>query len=76
MDLTVFVEGVGEVLIGEEAKLKDIAKKAFGSNYRKYLGAKIKNEVFNLNKTVENHMYIKFLDITDIDGYRDRKSVV
>ncbi|NLY85110.1 MAG: nucleoside kinase [Tissierellia bacterium] len=70
MDLKVFVEGAGELLIEEGAKLKDVAKKAFGSNYKRYLGAKIRNEVYNLNKQVDNHMYIKFLDITDIDGYR------
>ena len=70
MDLKVFVEGVGEVIVEEGAQLKDVAKKAFGNNYRKYLGAKIRNEVFNLNKQADNHMYIKFLDITDIDGYR------
>ena len=70
MDIKVFVEGAGEVLIEKDSQLKDVAKKAFGNNYRKYLGAKIRNEVYNLNKQVDNHMYIKFLDITDIDGYR------
>ena len=70
MELKVFVEGVGELLVEEGAKLKDVSKKAFGSNYKRYLGAKIRNEVFNLNKQVDNHMYIKFLDITDVDGYR------
>lgn len=70
MELKVFVEGVGELLVEEGAKLKDVSKKAFGSNYKRYLGAKIRNEVFNLNKQVDNHMHIKFLDITDVDGYR------
>lgn len=70
MELKVFVEGVGEVLVDEGAKLVDVAMKAFGSNYRRYLGARIRNEIYNLNKEVENHMYIKFLDITDVDGYR------
>lgn len=68
--LTVFVEGVGEIQIEDGAILKDVAQKAFDQNYKKYLGAKIKNEVFNLHKIVENHMYIKFLDIMDTDGYR------
>lgn len=68
--LKVFVEGVGEVSVNDGAKLKDVSKRVFNGDYKKYLGAKIKNEVFNLNKKVENNMYIKFLDITDIDGYR------
>lgn len=69
-ELIVYVEGIGEVFIEEGYKLKDVARKVFDQDYKRYLGAKIRNEVFNLNKTVENHMYIKFLDITDVDGYR------
>ena len=68
--MKVYVEGIGEVFIDEGLKLKDLARVAFDQDYKRYLGAKIKNEVFNLNKSVENHMYIKFLDITDVDGYR------
>jgi len=70
VELKVFVEGVGEILINEGASLKDVAVKAFGKDYKNYLGARIKNEVFNLNKIVEGYMYIKFLDIGDKDGYR------
>lgn len=70
MKATVFVEGVGEILIEEGSTLKDVAELAFQKDYKSYLGARIKNEVFNLNKVIENHMYIKFLDISDKDGYR------
>ncbi|MCK9444189.1 MAG: nucleoside kinase [Tissierellaceae bacterium] len=70
MKLTVFVEGVGEISIKEGSTLKDLSEVAFQKDYKSYLGARIKNEVFNLNKVIENHMYIKFLDISDKDGYR------
>jgi len=70
LKLTVFVEGVGEISIKEGSTLKDLSEVAFQKDYKSYLGARIKNEVFNLNKVIENHMYIKFLDISDKDGYR------
>lgn len=69
-ELKVYVDGVGEVLIQEGARLEDISKKAFGIDYKKYLGARINNEVFNLNKRIHESLDIKFIDIRDIDGYR------
>ncbi len=70
MEVIVYVEGIGEIKVDESCTLADVAKKAFPKDYKKYLGVRIKNEVFNLNKFVENHMYIRFLDITDTNGYR------
>lgn len=64
------VEGIGELELKKGKDLKDVAIKVFGDEYRKYLGAKINNEVFNLGKIIEGDINVKFLDITDIDGYR------
>lgn len=64
------VEGIGEIELEKGKELKDLAIKVFGDEYRKYLGAKINNEVFNLGKIIEEDINVKFLDITDIDGYR------
>lgn len=64
------VEEIGELLVEEGTVLKDVTKEIFKEDYKKYLGAKINNEVFNLSKTVEADMDVKFLDISDIDGYR------
>ncbi|WP_353096488.1 nucleoside kinase [Tissierella praeacuta] len=64
------VEGKGEISAEKDTALKDIAKIIFEEDYKKYLGAKINNEVFNLSKTVEENMDVKFLDISDVDGYR------
>lgn len=64
------VEGKGEISVEKDTALKDIAKIIFEGDYKKYLGAKINNEVFNLSKTIEENMNINFLDISDVDGYR------
>jgi uridine kinase len=68
--LKVYVEGIGEILIPEDSRLEEVSKAAFGKHYKKYIGARINNRVFHLNKTVEKDMNIKFIDNTDIDGYR------
>ncbi|WP_313757352.1 nucleoside kinase [Tissierella sp.] len=64
------VEGKGEILVQKGMILKDVAKLVFEEDYKKYLGAKINNEVFNLSKAVEDSTDISFLDIRDVDGYR------
>lgn len=69
-ELKVYVEGVGEVLINQGDRLEDISKKVFDKDYKNYLGARINNEVFNLNKTVYEKANISFIDIRDVDGYR------
>lgn len=68
--LKVYVEGIGDISIQDGARLEDISKKAFGEEYKKYFGARINNEVFNLNKRIYEELDIKFIDIRDIDGYR------
>lgn len=69
-ELKVNVNGIGEVFVQKGSTLEDISKKAFGTEYKKYLGAKINNEVFNLNKVIQSESDISFFDIRDIDGYR------
>lgn len=68
--IKVYVEGVGEVYVGEESSLEDLSKQVFKKDYKKYLGARINNEIYPLYKKVVEKMYIKFLDNRDDDGYR------
>lgn len=68
--LKVYVEGIGELFIDETARLEDVSKKAFGKHHKRYIGARINNRVFHLNKTIEEDMNIKFIDNTDRDGHR------
>ncbi len=60
----------GEFQVTEEMTLLQLSKLVFGSEYQKYLGARINNEIFNLNKIVQSGMEILFLDNHDVDGYR------
>ena len=64
------IDGIGELLIEKGTNLRDLARSVFEDNYKNYLGAKINNEVFNLSKTAEEDMNIRFIDINDVDGYR------
>lgn len=68
--IKVYVEGFGEIHIEEGATLEELSKKIYGGEYKKYLGARIDNEVMYLNKEVEEGKYIKFIDIQDKDGHR------
>ena len=68
--MKVHVEGIGEVQVNQGSRLKDIAREAYKDEYRKYLGAKINNEVFNLNTFAREGESIEFFDISDEDGYR------
>ncbi len=68
--IKVYVEGVGEVHIEENAILEDLSKQVFQKDYKKYLGARINNEIHHLRKNVKEGMYVKFLDNEDEDGYK------
>lgn len=68
--INVKVIGYGEYSVKEESNLLDLSKKVFGLEYKKYLGARINNEIYNLKKSVTDGMEIKFLDNRDVDGYR------
>ena len=50
--------------------LFEISKLVFKENYKRYLGARIENRIYNLEKTIEENTSIEFLDNKDIDGYR------
>lgn len=69
-EIKVYVEGIGEVLTEEGYKLEELSKKVFGKDYRKYIGARINNEIYHLHKKVEENMSIKFLSLKDEDGYK------
>ena len=60
----------GNMSIKIGTPLDTIAKEAFGEEYRKYLGARINNEIWPLYKSPKDGMTIQFLDNRDVDGYR------
>ncbi len=64
------VEGKGELIVGKNFTIEDVSKKIYASEYTRYLGARINNEIFHLSKKVEENMNIEFIDIIDLDGYR------
>lgn len=68
--IKVHVEGIGEVLADEGYKLEKLSKKVFGKDYRKYIGARINNKIYNLQKNIEENMSIRFLSLKDEDGYK------
>lgn len=69
-NIKVHVKGIGEIEVEKGIQLKDISKEIYRGEYKKYLGAKIGNEVFNLNTIAQENDVIEFFDITDKDGYR------
>lgn len=69
-NIKVRVINYGEFEIPGDFRLLDLSQKVFGMEYKKYLGARINNEIYNLKKTMTDGMEIKFLDNRDVDGYR------
>jgi uridine kinase len=69
-EIKVKVLGKGEFSIAEGSTLQELSKLVYGSEYKKYLGARINNEIFNLKKSVASESEIRFLDNKDVDGYR------
>ncbi len=70
MDIQVKVEGIGQVIAKEDSSLLDLSKEIYKDKYKKYLGARIDNQIYNLYKKVEDGMEIRYLDNRDVDGYR------
>lgn len=68
--ISVNVIGYGEVVLNKGATLLDLSKEVYKDGYKRYLGARINNEIYNLTKAIEDSMEILFLDIKDVDGYR------
>ena len=70
MAINVKVIGIGDVSIEDDSILLDLSKQIYGDDYKKYLGARINNQIYQLRKHVREGMEILFLDIKDVDGYR------
>ncbi|NLL81883.1 MAG: nucleoside kinase [Tissierellia bacterium] len=68
--LNVFIDGYGNYAVRENTTLLELSKEVFGDTYKEYLGARIENEIYHLNKHVKEDMKIEFLDIKDEDGDR------
>lgn len=68
--MKVYVEGFGELNIERGTTLEELSKKIYGEEYKRYLGARIDNEIMYLGREVEEGKYIKFIDIRDKDGHR------
>ncbi len=69
-EIRTIVHGYGEYVVSEWSTLQDLSKLVYGNEYKKYLGARINNEIFNLKKLVIPDTEITFLDNHDVDGYR------
>lgn len=69
-NINVFVEEYGKLTVKEGSTLLQVAIEAFKEDAKKYLGARIENEILPLFKNVEDGQYIKFLTNRDVDGYR------
>lgn len=78
MDYNVRVEGYGDISIEKGATLLDLSKKVYKNDYKNYTGARINNEIYHLNKKVQDKMDILFL-AKDRDGngiYRQTVSAI
>ena len=68
--ISLAVEGYGELQMPEGTTLLDVSKKVHGSDHMRYLGARVNNEIYPLYKDAEDGFKIQFLDNRDVDGYR------
>ena len=68
--ISLAVEGYGELQMPEGTTLWDVSKKVHGSDHMRYLGARVNNEIYPLYKDAEDGFKIQFLDNRDVDGYR------
>lgn len=75
MKYNVKVQGYGNIEIEKGSSLLDLSKKVYKDNYKKYLGARVNNEIYHLNKKVEDNMEILFL-ARDRDGNRIYRQTV
>lgn len=68
--IKVNISNYGELSVDPEISLMDISKVVYGEDYKKYLGARINNEIWPLYKSPNDNMSIQFIDNKDVDGYR------
>lgn len=64
------VVNYGEFEVEEGTNLLELSRMVFGSEHQRYLGARINNQIFQLNKPIKKGTEIRFLDNHDVDGYR------
>ncbi len=70
MTININIKGLKEFEFEKGKSLLEISKEVFGENYKRYLGAKIENRIYNLDTMIEEDSTIEFLDNRDVDGYR------
>lgn len=70
MTIDINVVGLKKINIEKGKSLLEISKEVFGYDYKKYLGARIENRIYNLDKLIDDKASIEFLDNRDVDGYR------
>ena len=68
--IRITVEGYGELEIHESTTLQEVSKTVHGEDYKRYLGARINNEIWPLYKSPGDGMAVQFIDNRDVDGYR------
>ena len=68
--VNVFIDGYGDYSIAKDSTLLELSHEVYGNSYKQYVGARINNEIYHLDKYVEEDMKIEFLDIKDEDGDR------
>lgn len=70
MSVKVKVKGKGQFQVEKDSNLLSLSKLVYEDEYKRYLGARINNQIFNLSSTVNQGMEVEFLDNRDVDGYR------
>ena len=71
MTIKINIVGFKILEVKKGIKLLNLSKEIFGGDYKRYLGAKIDNRIYNLDKTIEEeNTTIEFIDNRDVDGYR------
>lgn len=68
--IRITVEGYGELEIHGSTTLQEVSKTVYGEDYKRYLGARINNEIWPLYKSPGDGMAVQFIDNRDVDGYR------
>nr|WP_300004875.1 nucleoside kinase [Tissierella sp.] len=70
MAIEVDIKGLKKIQVEKGINLLDLSKKTFGDDYKKYLGARINNRIYNLDTELQEDTKIEFIDNRDVDGYR------
>lgn len=68
--INVEVKDKGIFTFKKGRSLMEISKDIFKEDYKKFLGARINNQIHNLYKIIEEDTRVEFLDKRSVDGYR------